>query len=286
MSEYDVVVLGAYNVGKTSFTNRFVSNDFDDEECEDASAGEDNLIRKTLHINNEYVQLNILDTNETDNETSMRMFYMENAKGFIIVYAIDDRSSFEEVESFYKDITHAKGTKKVPIVICGNKYDHHNDDMIDYGLAPNNYELNGKLNKLIIGLKSELVAQIRGQIVPDSSSKFKKAIKSIVSQVIDSMEDVFSTYGPEIDYELKSDIINILAKEIAEELNHCTNNRVVSTAEGELLAERLNTDFFETSAKTGLNVRKTFEALDRKIRSHASMQRRESDESSSTCEIF
>lgn len=41
--------------------------------------------------------------------------------------------------------------------------------------------------------------------------------------------------------------------------------RAVSTAEGEELAARLNLDFFETSAKTCVNIENTFAALVRKI---------------------
>jgi GTPase SAR1 family protein len=48
---------------------------------------------------------------------------MRQGKGFIIVYAIDDRASFEEVEVFHRDLTRTKGTSNVPVVICGNKCD-------------------------------------------------------------------------------------------------------------------------------------------------------------------
>ena len=53
----------------------------------------------------------------------MRTSYIRQGKGFIIGYAVDDRSSFKEVEEFYNDIIRTKGSSNVPIVICGNKCD-------------------------------------------------------------------------------------------------------------------------------------------------------------------
>jgi GTPase SAR1 family protein len=43
--------------------------------------------------------------------------------GLIIVDAVNDRTSFEEVEVFHRGLTRTKGTTDVPVVICGNKCD-------------------------------------------------------------------------------------------------------------------------------------------------------------------
>ncbi|KAJ3108357.1 hypothetical protein HDU97_001482 [Phlyctochytrium planicorne] len=43
--------------------------------------------------------------------------------GFLLVFALNDVSSFEEVKQLREKIIKLKDTKKVPIVICGNKCD-------------------------------------------------------------------------------------------------------------------------------------------------------------------
>lgn len=51
----------------------------------------------------------------------MRDQYMRTSQGFIIMYSITSRSSFEEVTSFIDQIHRVKDSNSVPIVIVGNK---------------------------------------------------------------------------------------------------------------------------------------------------------------------
>ncbi len=53
----------------------------------------------------------------------MREQYMRNGEGFLCVYAITSRPSFEEVTTFYKQILRVKDKDYFPAVICGNKCD-------------------------------------------------------------------------------------------------------------------------------------------------------------------
>jgi GTPase KRas protein len=56
----------------------------------------------------------------------MREQYMKFGEGFLLVYSVTDRNSFQELESFVDTIQWVKETeqvKKVPIVLVGNKCD-------------------------------------------------------------------------------------------------------------------------------------------------------------------
>ncbi|KAH0794834.1 Ras GTPase [Histomonas meleagridis] len=119
MSEIKVVVFGAGAVGKSALTIQFVQGYF----ITDYDPTIEDSYKRVLLIGDENIQLDILDTAGQDDFAPMRISYMRQGKGFIIVYAIDDRSSFDEVEVFHRDITRTKGTQQVPIVICGNKCD-------------------------------------------------------------------------------------------------------------------------------------------------------------------
>jgi GTPase KRas len=48
---------------------------------------------------------------------------MRNGEGFLLMYNITSRSSFEEIFDFHENILRAKDSSQVPIVIVGNKCD-------------------------------------------------------------------------------------------------------------------------------------------------------------------
>ena len=53
----------------------------------------------------------------------MRDQYMRTGQGFILVYAITSRSSFDEIVTFKEQILRVKDKDRVPMVLNGNKCD-------------------------------------------------------------------------------------------------------------------------------------------------------------------
>ena len=119
MTEYKIVVFGAGAVGKSALTIQFVQGQF----ITDYDPTIEDSYKRPLNVDGETVQLDITDTAGQDDFAAMRTSYMRSGKGFILVYAIDDRASFEEIDSFYKELVRTKPGKTIPIVICGNKCD-------------------------------------------------------------------------------------------------------------------------------------------------------------------
>lgn len=119
MADCKIVVFGAGAVGKSALTIQFVQGYF----ITDYDPTIEDSYKRVLAVDNDNIPLDILDTAGQDDFAPMRTSYMRQGKGFIIVYAIDDRASFEEVEVFHRDLTRTKGTPNVPVVICGNKCD-------------------------------------------------------------------------------------------------------------------------------------------------------------------
>ena len=118
MTGYQLDVLGVQGVGKSAFTLQFVQGRF---VCDSDPTIEDTY-KRSLVIDNENVQLDILDT-AIDDFAPIRTPWIRRTKGFIIVYAIDNRASFEEVEVFHRDVLRRKSATNIPVVICGNKCD-------------------------------------------------------------------------------------------------------------------------------------------------------------------
>jgi GTPase KRas protein len=57
----------------------------------------------------------------------MREQYMRSGEGFILVYAINARPSFEEIQTFYQQILRVKDTDSIPLTLVGNKCDMENE---------------------------------------------------------------------------------------------------------------------------------------------------------------
>ncbi|CAO3599903.1 unnamed protein product [Absidia cylindrospora] len=60
----------------------------------------------------------------------MREQYMRNGEGFILVYSITSRLSFEEISTFYQQIRRVKDKDFFPMILVGNKCDLENDRQV------------------------------------------------------------------------------------------------------------------------------------------------------------
>jgi len=118
-TEYKLVIVGGGGVGKSALTIQLIQNHFIDEydpTIEDS-------YRKQVSIDDETCLLDILDTAGQEEYSAMRDQYMRTGQGFLCVFAITSRTSFDEVSSFREQILRVKDADKVPLVICGNKCD-------------------------------------------------------------------------------------------------------------------------------------------------------------------
>eukprot|EP00743_Colponemidia_sp_Colp-15_P000793 GILK01000875.1.p1 GENE.GILK01000875.1~~GILK01000875.1.p1 ORF type:complete len:203 (+),score=40.74 GILK01000875.1:67-675(+) len=121
---YKMVVLGSGGVGKSALTIRLLTDSFLDEY--DPTI-EDNY-RKQVVVDNDVALLDILDTAGQEEFSCMQDQWMREGRGFVLVYSITSRSSFEEMAIFREKILRVKDVDNgIPIVLIGNKCDQ--DDM-------------------------------------------------------------------------------------------------------------------------------------------------------------
>jgi small GTP-binding protein len=174
MSDCKIVVFGAGAVGKSALTIQFVQGYF----ITDYDPTIEDSYKRVLSVDNDNIQLDILDTAGQDDFAPMRTSYMRQGKGFIIVYAIDDRASFEEVEVFHRDLTRTKGTSNVPVVICGNKCDLEEKRVVSKAegeelaekLTSTFFETSALANINIENAFKALVKEVRKQSAPSGGS--------------------------------------------------------------------------------------------------------------------
>ena len=114
-----IAVLGQTLVGKSALTFRFIKNKFPTEH--------DTTIEDTYSvaakIDDIHCQFEILDTAGQDDYQTMLDTWINSCDGFILVYSIDNKESFETTKVRYERILKLKGEQKVSIVIVGNKCD-------------------------------------------------------------------------------------------------------------------------------------------------------------------
>ena len=79
--------------------------------------------RKQCVIDEEVALLDVLDTAGQEEYSAMREQYMRTGEGFLLVYSITSRQSFEEILTFQQQILRVKDRDYFPMIIVGNKCD-------------------------------------------------------------------------------------------------------------------------------------------------------------------
>jgi len=86
--------------------------------------------RKQCVIDEEVALLDVLDTAGQEEYSAMREQYMRTGEGFLLVYSITSRQSFEEILTFQQQILRVKDKDYFPIIIVGNKCDLNHDRQV------------------------------------------------------------------------------------------------------------------------------------------------------------
>lgn len=79
--------------------------------------------RKQVVIDDEMALADVLDTAGQEEYSAMREQYMRTGEGFILVYSITSRDSFDEMKTFHKQILQVKKENSWPMILVGNKND-------------------------------------------------------------------------------------------------------------------------------------------------------------------
>ena len=117
--EFNVIMLGDSNVGKTSILKKFVDNTFSDQ-----LACTVNVEFKTKNLkidNNLYAQLSLYDTAGQEKFRSLTRQYYNRANGIVLVYDLTNEISFNKLNSWVKEINDNAGN--VEAILVGNKSD-------------------------------------------------------------------------------------------------------------------------------------------------------------------
>ncbi|OBZ72409.1 Ras-like protein [Grifola frondosa] len=132
LREYKLVVVGGGGVGKSALTIQFIQSHFVDEydpTIEDS-------YRKQCVIDDEVALLDVLDTAGQEEYGAMREQYMRTGEGFLLVYSITSRNSFEEISTFYQQILRVKDQDSFPVIVVANKSDLEYERQVGMNVLP------------------------------------------------------------------------------------------------------------------------------------------------------
>ena len=117
---FRICLLGDANVGKTSLLSRFCDNSF--KEKYNNTIGVDFRL-VTLKCNGFISKIHIWDTAGQERFRSLALNYLNNSHGFIFMYDITDRDSFNNVVNWI-DLALEKNVKTIANFLVGNKCDN------------------------------------------------------------------------------------------------------------------------------------------------------------------
>lgn len=120
--------MGSTSVGKSALTIRFINDTF--------KADYDPTIAKTFRhvitVQNTTYNLTINDTAGLEEQAQILTKYIDESEGFLLVYSISDRRSFDTIKDIYMKLEDEMNGRHVPIVVIGNKSDLSNQRVISY----------------------------------------------------------------------------------------------------------------------------------------------------------
>jgi len=119
-TSYKLVVVGGGGVGKSALTIQFIQCYF----VTDYDPTIEDSYRKQCVIDDQVGKLDILDTAGQEEFSAMREQYMRSGEGFLLVFSLTDRLSFNEMNNFYRQILRVKDCDEFPMILVGNKCDY------------------------------------------------------------------------------------------------------------------------------------------------------------------
>ena len=118
---FKIVIVGDASVGKSKMVVRYLKNEFESD-SQSTIGVELNSKEYTLDWNK--IKVQIWDTAGQDKYRSMSSAYYKGAQGFILVYDITNRQSFDNVETWYSTLkSNLEFSTDLDIILIGNKCD-------------------------------------------------------------------------------------------------------------------------------------------------------------------
>ncbi|WVQ62752.1 uncharacterized protein L199_000900 [Kwoniella botswanensis] len=164
MRVFQCAVMGSGGVGKSAITVRFINGSY--------LEWYDPTNRKQFSVDSQPCLLEILDTAGIDQYLTLNDMFIRESEGFVLVFSLCQRDTFEEIIRTYEAIRRIKlpeGNQIVPLVIVGNKSDLIDEREVDATEAEklamewkcSYYETSARTSTNISPVFEDIVRQLR-----------------------------------------------------------------------------------------------------------------------------
>lgn len=127
--EYRFTILGSENVGKSAIVQQFMENRFSN----DYVSTTENHLTHIIEYEEMLCVCLMVDTSGSDDFPAMRKLSITKGNAFVVVYAINNRKSFERAKLFVNEIKRLKSdASEIKIVFVGNKSDLEKEREVSY----------------------------------------------------------------------------------------------------------------------------------------------------------
>ncbi|KAJ3324000.1 hypothetical protein HDV06_000976 [Boothiomyces sp. JEL0866] len=116
---HKVIMVGSGGVGKSALTLQYMYGDFT-EEYDPTKA---DSYRKKVNLDGQETFVDILDTAGQEEYAAIRDNYYRSGEGFLCVFSILEKESFQHTQEFRDQICRVLDDEKVPFILVGNKSD-------------------------------------------------------------------------------------------------------------------------------------------------------------------
>ena len=124
--EIKLVVLGESGVGKSNIINRYNGGQFDPYSVPNNSSF---FMSKNLKFGEKIYRINLWDTAGQEKYHSLTKIFLNEAKIAFLVYAINDKNSYEKIDFWYKLVKESCGN--ILISLIGNKKDLYEEEQVN-----------------------------------------------------------------------------------------------------------------------------------------------------------
>ena len=184
---YKLLLIGESNVGKTSIILRYTENEFKTSGI--STCGVD-VKCKYVSLDKTKIRLDIWDTAGQERFRGLAKNYFRGGNGFILVYDITDKKSFDKLKGWMNDAKE-KIVGDYKMIVVGNKKDCKNQRKVDFDILEefgkkNNVkymEVSAKtgegIDKIFICLIEELLKLKGVGLIKDEESEGERTYSSL-----------------------------------------------------------------------------------------------------------
>lgn len=122
-----VILVGEIQVGKTNIITRYVNDAF---KTDNLTTSSPSLFPKYINIEDENYKINLWDTAGQEIYHSLTKIFLQNVHIAILVYAINDRKSFEKLNFWYNTVKEC--SEVVCFCLCANKSDLIDESVVEH----------------------------------------------------------------------------------------------------------------------------------------------------------